>query len=39
MNRGCAAQLTLALGCHLGEDMALESAFALEARPGFLDAL
>ena len=39
MNRGSAAQLTFALGGHLGEDMALERALAFETRSGFLDAL
>ena len=37
MNSAGTAQLTLTLGGHLGKDMALVGALALEAGAGFLE--
>ena len=37
MYRARTAQLALSLGGHLGKDVALVGAFALETGPGFLE--
>jgi hypothetical protein len=37
MNRTCASQLSLTLGSHLGKDMTLIRALALETGSGFFE--